>query len=139
MSFKKKRNRKVTINFSYFYTGTDLRYIPLANSIIEQSGTTSLDSQFMAANKGRLLSLSFKSSGTPGSSVFIIRDNELGSTIGTKTVTLTGGGAIDVIDFTTGLDSGTEFFSSSTRVLIGITPTASAASVTGQAIFEIDS
>ena len=130
---------KFTKIIGYTFGSGALAYVPLGNSSFASSSVPPTGSKlFIPSDAGTLVSIEFSTSTvTPGSTIFTLYDVVGATDLGTKTVTITGSNALNVIDFTTGLDSGTNAFTKK-RLAIGVDPTGLHGDVSMVATFLID-
>ena len=120
MNWNNENSEIITINGRYTGTATTLVFLPLTGTTIEPTSGTNADATLVSNEKvGRVLSVNFMTNSEMGSTDFTVVDN--GSVVGTKTVDIDTTGVIFRIDFTTGMNSGTNEFSD--QVSIGVNPT----------------
>ena len=130
-------NDLVPINNLYVSASTSLLYMPLVGATAEQVTPGAIEVAYTPNNKvGRLLEINIKSSSAMGSTIFTIYDNNAAAVIGTKTVTLAGVDTIQKIDFTQGLDSGTNVFDGVGTISVGVDVATAANNVFYSIIFE---
>lgn len=133
-----KKTYKFSKNGTYFSTSTNLLYIPLTGSDSEVTDPTSSLANLVPSNSGRLNSIDFRNTGFAGSTIITLYDNNVGGVIGTKTFNLAISNTVYHVDFTTGLDSGVNYFDGAGMIAIGVNTTASGGNVRYTANFEID-
>ena len=126
---------RFTKNLRWFSSSTAIVYMPLGNTTDESATITAYQVQLIPPKSGRLISISYKSSGTPGESIFTLHD-EIAGTLATKTVTIVSG--VNQISFEKGLDSGNNYFNGLGRLRIGFDPASSGSTSNVTATFEFD-
>jgi len=133
-----KETYMVSMNCRYFDGGTVIKYSPLAGGGSEQTTPDSVLVQFVPPNSGRLKSVTFLSSATPGVTEVTLFDNNLGSVLGTKSINLNSIGDLFTLDFTKDLSSGTPYFNGTGTLAIGVNPTSGSSNMNVYAVFEVD-
>lgn len=138
MSWKQKSYR-FSKNVTYFRSqDATLTYIPLTGSTADDTDINASAVHFPVPGPGILECITFVTSATtPGSTVFTLKEAD-GTTLGTKTVALVGSFEYNLIDFTTGLDSGTNKFDGTKMIVIGVNATSGTDDSQLLVTFELD-
>jgi len=134
-------NNKNTYRFSkvikWFSSSTSKYYMPMSGSVNESSDADNAVVQFVPSNSGKLISIDITTDGaTPGDTIFTLEDSASG-TLGTLTLDMDTAQTY-TIDFTAGLDSGTNVFDGLGLIRVGVDPTIATNTVMVVITFEID-
>lgn len=134
----KKPSYSFKKNGVYASSSTSNVYITLTGTESENTTPTIGAVIFVPPNSGLLRSISFENSGAAGTTVLTLYDNTVGGVLGTKTFNFASADTVYEVDFTKGLDSGTNRFNGLGTIAIGFNP-ASASNTTRFVVnFEID-
>jgi hypothetical protein len=110
----------ICINNKYTSSSTSVVYVPLVASSSEDTDPVSPKVTLPSNGKrGRVLCFNIMTNSAMGETDITIRDN--GSLVGTKTVDIDTADIVFRVDFTKGMDSGTNEYSD--QVAIGVNPT----------------
>lgn len=132
-----KKSYTFSKNCRWSSSVTTKYYIPLTGNQGESANADEAVCQFLPSNSGRLLNISF-SGGVAGGSTIVTLEDATAGTLATKTFTWSGNDTINVVDFTSGLDSGTNKFNGLSRIRIGVDVSVGVSSGEAVTTFEID-
>lgn len=132
MTWNTENSEIIGINGGYVNTGTVLVYIPLTGTIDENTSTHPNNSFLGNGKVSRVLCFEIMTDSVMGSTVIGIVDG--GVEVGTKTVNINATDTLFKVDFTEGMDSGTNEFSD--RVRISVNPATGGSSQNFSVVIE---
>jgi len=104
----------------------------------DSSSITTTALQFMPPGPGRLLSITLTADVvTPGECTFTLEEVDT-TILGTVIMTIIGGEEYNLVDFRTGLTSGTNEFDGTKKLVFGMDPTNPTNSIQALITFELD-
>ena len=135
MTWNTENSEIVAINGYCVSTSTANFYLPLTGGTEESSSEGGSFVSYTPNGKtGRILSINVLPSTTMGATIITFYDRNQAATFGTKTVTI--GTGLNIIDFTTGMGSGTNEFDGEGSILVGLNPATGGTTILFSVLFE---